>query len=127
VYLDATNGRITAVANSSTLIAGIAMEDASGTTSTVQKVQVIYPGDQLIVRCYDASDAAETASSNFKASFSYDIEVDANGVAYAEVDSEHATTEELIFVESVFDALGDATNDGIFVVEAVASNFGSAG
>lgn len=126
VYLDATNGRVTAVANSGTLICGIAQKDASGVTSTNAPVQIIRPGDRLQVSCYDASDAAAKAASNFKAGFTYDIEV-VNGVAYAERDSEHATSEELIFIQPIYDVNGDSTNYGIFQVEAVALNFGSSG
>ena len=126
VYLDATNGRITEVDDSGTLIAGIAQEAASTTTSTMQAVQIIRPGDRVRFRCYDASDAAETAASNFKAGFTYDIER-VSGIAYAEVDSEHATTEELIFIAPVYDSTGTSTNDGYFQVEAVALNFGSSG
>jgi len=126
VYLDATNGRITLCGDSATLIAGIVQENASGTATTMQAVQLIKPGDEVVFRCYDASDAAEKSSSNFKAGFTYDIE-EIDGVAYAELDSEHATTEELIFICPVYDANGDATNDGVFQVEAVACNFGSSG
>ena len=123
VYLDATNGLVTLVGDSGTLIAGIAQEDASGTTSTAAHVQIIRPGDRVYFTCYDASDAAEKAASNFKAGFTYDIE-EISGVAYAEFDSGHATSEELIFIQPVYDANGTSTNVGIFQVEATALNFG---
>lgn len=124
VYLDATNGRVTACADGATLITGIAQEDASGVTSADAHVQIIRPGDRLLITCYDESDGAEKAASSFKAGFTYDLEVDANGVCYAEYDTEHATTEELIFIQPVYDASGTSTNVGIFVVEATALTFG---
>jgi len=126
VYLDATNGRITIDTDSTTLIAGVVLEDASTTTSTSQKVQIVRPGDRMNFTCYSASSAAETAASGFKAGFTYDIE-EVSGVSYAELGSEHATTEELIFIQPVYDSLGVSTNRGIFQVEAVALNFGSSG
>lgn len=124
VYLDATNGLITAVANSGTKIAGIVQQDASTTTSTAGQIQIIRPGDRVEVQCYDASDAAEVAASGFKAGFTYDIEV-VSGVSYAELDSEHATTEELTFVQAVEDSTGTSTNRGIFILETAALNFGA--
>lgn len=126
VYLETSSGQITIDTDSTTLIAGIVQEDASTTQTTKQKVQIIRPGDRMLFTCYDASDAAETSSSNFKAGFTYDIE-EVSGVSYAEVDAAHATTEELIFIQSVYDSLGAATNEGIFQVEGVALNFGSSG
>ena len=123
VYLDATNGRITIVGDSGTLIAGVVLEDATGVTSTSQKVQIIRPGDRLYVRCWDDSDGAEVAASTLKAGFTYDIEL-ISGVAYAEFDSGHADTEELLFIQPVYDANGDSTNVGIFQVETTALNFG---
>lgn len=123
VYLDATNGLVTAVGDSGTLIGGIAQADASGTTSTAAYVQIIRPGDRVIFTCYDASDAATTSASNFKAGFTYDIE-EISGVSYAEVDSAHATSEELIFIQPVYDATGASTTKGIFQIEATALNWG---
>lgn len=123
VYLDATNGRVTAVGDSGTLIAGIVQKDASGVTSTAMPVQIIRPGDRLYFTCWDDSDGAEKAASSYKAGFTYDIEL-VSGVCYAEYDSENATTEELIFIQPVYDANGDSTNVGIFQVETTALNFG---
>lgn len=123
VYLDATNGRITEIANSGTKILGLVQEDASTTTSTRQAVQIINPGDEVYFLCYDASDAAQVAANTFKAGFTYDIELEATDlVSYAEIDSEHATTEELIFLEAVYDVNGDSTNWGVFTLEGVAMN-----
>ena len=124
VYLDATNGRVTACADGATLITGIAMKDATTVTSADAPVQIIQPGDLLYITCYDESDGAEVAANTLKAGFTYDLEVDANGVCYAEYDTEHATTEELIFVQPVYDANGDSTNVGIFQVETTALTFG---
>ena len=123
VYLEASSGQITICGDSATKIAGIVLEDASTTQTTSQKVQIIRPGDRMVFTCYDDSDSAEYAASNYKAGFSYDIEL-ISGVAYAEYDSEHATTEELIFIEEVLDSTGTSTTQGIFQVEATALNFG---
>ncbi len=123
-YLDTSNGRVTGpVADSGDLIGGIAQEDASGTANTVARMQIIRPGDRMVFTCYDASDAAETAASNFKAGLTYDIE-EIDGVCYAEVDSEHATTENLTFIAAVLDSTGTSTNEGIFQVETNSLNFG---
>jgi hypothetical protein len=122
VYLEASSGQITIVTDSTTLIAGIVLEDASTTQTTLQKVQIVRPGDRMVFTCYDASDAAETAADNFKAGLTYDIE-EISGVSYAEVDSAHATTEELHFIQAVYDAAGASTNQGIFSVETNALNF----
>lgn len=122
VYLDATNGRITALADSGTKILGIAQEDASTTTSTRQAVQIINPGDEVLFQCWDASDGATVLADTLKAGFTYDVELDANLVSWAEYDSEHATTEELIFLEAVYDVNGTATTWGVFTLEGVAMN-----
>jgi hypothetical protein len=125
VYLDATNGYITACAASATKIAGIAMQDASTTLNTRQNVQIIRPGDRMTFLCFDDSDDAEVAANTLKPGFTYDIEVD-SGVSYAEHDSENATSEELIFIQAVYDSTGTSTNWGIFQIEATALNFGHA-
>jgi len=126
VYLDATNGLVTECTDSTALIAGIAQVSASGTASTVAPVQIIKPGDEVIFTCYGTTAVAEVAANTFKQGFTYDLE-EINGVCYAEIDSEHATTEELIFLRPIYDVNGDSTNQGVFQVEAVALNFGSAG
>jgi hypothetical protein len=76
--------------------------------------------------CYDATDSAEIAASDFKAGLTYDIEL-VSGVCYAEHDSEHATSRNLIFIQPVYDTTGASTNRGIFQVEGVSLNFGSSG
>jgi len=124
VYLDATNGYITACAGSATKIAGVVMEDASGTLNTRQHVQILRPGDRVAMLCFDDSDDAQVAANTFKPGFTYDIEVD-SGVSYAEYDSEHATTEEFTFIQAIYDSTGTSTNWGIFVPENAALNFGS--
>ena len=118
----ASTGLIAAFATSGTAITGIAMEDASGTASTAAHVQIIRPGDRVQFTCYDVSDGAETSASNFVAGATYDIEV-VSGVCYAEHDSVHATTEELIFVQPVYDVNGDSTTEGIFMIEGAALTF----
>lgn len=124
VYFDATNGRVTGpVGDSGAVIGGIAQEDASGTANTDAAVQIIRPGDLMIFTCYSTTASAEVTSTSFKAGFTYDIE-DISGVAYAELDSGHATTEELHFIQGVYDAAGALTNQGIFTVEFNALNFG---
>jgi hypothetical protein len=77
----------------------------------------------MIFTCYSTTASAEVTSTSFKAGFTYDIE-DISGVAYAELDSGHATTEELHFIQGVYDAAGALTNQGIFTVEFNALNFG---
>ena len=126
VYLDATNGLVTALAEIGAVIAGIVQEDASGTASTAAHVQLIKPGDDVLIRCYDESDAAEVAANTFKVGFTYDTEVDANIVAYAEIDTEHATTGEWIFIAPVLDASGASTNWGVFQLELHANELAGA-
>lgn len=124
VYLDATNGYITSCAGSTTKIAGVAQQDASGTLNTRQNIQIIRAGDRLAVLCFDDSDSAEVAANTLKPGFSYDLEVD-SGVSYAEHDSENATTEELVFIQAIYDSTGTSTNWGIFQVDGTALNFGA--
>ena len=116
-------GLITAVANDGTEILGIAMEDASGTTSAAIHVQVIRTGDLIEMRCVDdiATDVA-VAASGFSPGHTYPVAVDSNGVCAAELAGIHDNTEELVFIQPVYDANGSSTTRGIFVLEVGATN-----
>lgn len=111
-----SSGAVVVVADSGTSILGIAGDDASGTASTDAPVQVVTATDRVVFTCYDESEGAETSASNFTAGLTYDLE-EVSGVHYAEVDSEHATSEELIFVQPVYDVNGDSTTRGVFMFE----------
>ena len=126
VYLDSSNGLVTALADGGAVIAGIVQEDASGTVSTAAHVQIIKPGDDVLLICYDESDTAEVLASTYKAGFTYDTEIDANGVAYAEYDNEHATNVQWIFISPVLDAAGASTNWGVFQLELHANELAGA-
>ena len=52
----------------------------------------------------------------------YAIAVDGNGVCAADLATTHASTEELVFIQPVYDSNGDSTNRGIFVLEGGAAN-----
>jgi predicted RecA/RadA family phage recombinase len=123
VYLDASNGHVTILGEVGAVIAGIAQKDATGTTSADAPVMIFKPGDDIIMRCYDESDAAEVDADNFKAGFTYDTEIDSDGVAYAEIDTESATANEWVFVAPVLDSAGDSTTEGVFQLELHANQW----
>jgi hypothetical protein len=123
VYLEASSGQITICADSADIIGGIVQEDATGTAGTSQKVQIVRAGDLVEFTCIDETDDGEVAADTLYAGNTYDIELN-SGVAYAEHDSEHATTENLHFVAPMYDSLGVSTNRGYFTIEINSLNFG---
>ena len=123
VYLEAASGQVATCADSADLICGIAQEDATGTQGTAQKVQIIRPGDLVEFTCIDETDDSEVLANTLYAGNTYDIELN-SGVAYAEHDSENATTENLHFVAPIYDSFGVSTTRGYFTIETNTLNFG---
>lgn len=114
-------GAVTACDNGAARILGIAQKDATGTTSADAPVQVARPGDLIEMRCVDdiATDVA-VAASGFSAGQTYAIAIDDNGVCAADLSETNALTEELVFIQPVYDATGASTTRGIFVLESLA-------
>jgi predicted RecA/RadA family phage recombinase len=123
VVLEGTSGQINAYATDGEAICGVVLEDASGTQATMQKVQIVRAGDRIALLCWDTSDNALVAADTLKAGFTYAIEV-ISGVSYAEYDTEHATTENIHFIQAMYDSSGTSTNWGIFSVETNSLQFG---
>ena len=117
-------GLVTACDDGAARIAGIAQEDATGVTSAAAHVQIIRPGDLIEMGCVDdvATDALVLASG-FSPGQTYAIAVDSNGVANADLSETNALTEELVFIQPVYDATGASTYRGVFVLEGVAAQF----
>ena len=116
-------GAVTACDNAADRILGIAQKDATGTTSADAPVQVFRPSDFIEMGCVDAAATdVLVAASGLKAGYTYSIAIDSNGVCNADLNTEHATTEEVIFVQPVYDANGDSTYRGIFTLESLAGN-----
>lgn len=116
-------GAVTACDNAAARILGIAQEDATTTTSEDQDVQIFRPGDFIEMGCVDAAATdVLVAASGLKAGYTYAIAIDSDGVCNADLNTEHATTEEVVFVQPVYDVLGDSTYRGIFCLEGVACN-----
>ena len=114
-------GAVTACNNAAGRLLGLVQEDASGTTSTGQDVQVFRPGDFIEMGCVDAAATdVLVAASGLKAGYTYDIAIDADGVCNADLNTENALTGSVVFVQPVYDALGDSTYRGIFCLEGVA-------
>ena len=113
-------GATTACDDAAVRILGIVQEDASTVTSTASYVQVARPGDLIEMGCVDAAATdVLVAASGLTAGNTYAIAIDSNGVCNADLNTDHATTEELVFVQPVYDANGDSTYRGIFVLESL--------
>jgi len=120
--VEAVAGAVTACDDGAARILGIVQNDATGTTSADNYVQVARPGDLIEMGCVDAAATdVLVAASGLKAGYTYAVAIDSNGVCNADLNTEHATTEELVFVQPVYDANGDSTYRGIFVLEGVAA------
>lgn len=118
--VEAVGGAVTACDNAAARILGIAQADATGTTSADAYVQVTRPGDLIEMGCVDAAATdVLVAASGLKAGYTYAIAIDGDGVCNADLNTEHATTEEIVFVQPVYDANGDSTYRGIFVLESL--------
>jgi len=113
-------GKVTACDNGAARILGIAQSDASGTTDADAYVQVARPGDLIEMGCVDDI-AADTPvlASGFSAGQTYAIAIDADGVCNADLSETNALTEELVFVQPVYDATGASTYRGVFVLESL--------
>ena len=121
--VEAVAGAVTACDDAAARLLGIVQEDASTVTSTAVRVQVFRPGDFIEMGCVDAlATDVLVAASGFKAGYTYSIAIDSNGVCNADLNTEHATNAEVIFVQPVYDANGDSTYRGIFTLEGVACN-----
>ena len=123
--VDFTGGGVTAVADAETRLGGIAMKDATTvSTGNIEiPVQVWKTGDRVDMLCVtNASSDVEVAASSFSQGQTYAIAVDGNGVCAADLATTHASTEELVFIQPVYDSNGDSTNRGIFVLEGGAAN-----
>jgi hypothetical protein len=73
------------------------------------------------MRCISTAGGSETLASGMIPGSTYAVDIDANGVARADLSTANATTEEVLFIEPVKDVNGTATYEGIFVLEGVAS------
>ena len=98
------SGGATVCASDPTVVLGIAQVDATNVTSANISipVEVIKPGDRVAIKCYDTSDAAVKAASNFLRGKSYGIVV-ASNVHY--LDFDETTTDVAVFIEPL-----DSTN-----------------
>ena len=113
-------GAVTACDDAAARILGIAQGDATGTTSADAYVQVARPGDLIEMGCVDAAATdVLVAASGLKAGYTYAIAIDGNGVCNADLNTENALTEELVFVQPVYDSTGASTYRGVFVLESL--------
>lgn len=120
--VELVGGAVTACDNGAERILGIVQEDASGVTSADAYVQVARPGDLIEMGCVDAAATDVLVdASGLKAGYTYAVAIDGNGVCNADLNTENAVTEELVFVQPVYDANGDSTYRGVFVLEGVAA------
>lgn len=95
---DSANGSATVVASDGTSILGIAQKAATNVTSGNIEipVEVIQPGDYVAIQCYDTSDGAVKAASNFLKGKAYGLIVTGN-VAY--IDFDETTADACVFIE----------------------------
>ena len=105
------DGAATVVASDGQLVLGIAQKPGTNVTSanTTIPVEVIRPGDRVAMQCYDTSDAAVKAASNFLRGKAYGL-ILASNVHYADFDE--TTADAVVFIEPL-----DSTNKpywGIF-------------
>ena len=99
------NGQATVWAESgSNPVLGIAQVDATNVSSGNINipVEVIKPGDRVAIQCYDTSDAAKKAASNFLKGKSYGLVI-ASNVCY--LDFDETTADVAVFIEPL-----DSTN-----------------
>jgi len=80
-----TAGRVKAIADAGVKLWGIAMEDASGTTDNLVQVDLILPGDRLIVSCYHAT-AASAVMANANVGDTYQV-ITSSNVTYLDKSS----------------------------------------
>jgi hypothetical protein len=92
------NGAATVVPSDGTSILGIAQTAATNVTSAHETidVEVIKPGDRVAIRCYDTSDTAVKAASNFLKGKSYGL-VLASNLYY--IDFDETTADACVFIE----------------------------
>jgi len=116
-------GKVTACDNGAARILGIVQQDASGTTDTDAYVEVFRPGDLIEMGCVDAAATdVLVAASGLKAGYTYAVAINGDGVCNADLNTENALTEELVFVQPIYDVNGDSTYRGVFVLESLAPN-----
>ena len=75
VYL--SSGLVTACADDAQSVFGIALEDASGTANTSQRVYALYPDDVLEANVYHGT-AASAVTAEAQRGENYALEVDSN-------------------------------------------------
>ena len=125
VKLTTTAGTVCIAADGTTGFLGIAMEDASGTTSAALKVQVCRPDTPIIARCTVAG-VATAPSTVLTQGVAYDFYIDTTDYWFG-VDT--ATGGPIVVYEHpIYDGLGAETYWGVFrLLEGQAGNFDEAG
>ena len=125
VKLTTTAGTVEIAEDGTTGFLGIAMEDASGTTSAALKVQVCRPDTPIIARCTVAG-VATKPSTVLTQGVAYDFYIDTTDYWFG-VDS--ATDGPfLVYEKPVYDGLGNETYWGVFrLLEGQAGNLDEAG
>lgn len=120
-----SSGQAVIATDGTTGLLGIAQETASGTQTTMRKVQVVRPHtDYIIAHCVNAGTAA--LASTFTVATAYDFYVDSDSVFHADAGATDGPI--LIFVQPIYDVNGDSTYWGIFqLLAGQAGNLDSAG
>ena len=111
VKLTTTAGTVEIAEDGTTGLLGIAMEDASGTTSAALKVQVCRPNTRIVARCTVAG-VATAPSTVLTQGVAYDFYIDTTDYWFG-VDS--ATGGPVVIYESpIYDGAGTETTWGNF-------------
>ena len=110
VKLTTTAGTVEIATDGTTGFLGIAMEDASGTTSAALKVQVCRPETRIIARV--TNNGTDALPTTLTQGVAYDWYIDADSVFY--VDAAATDGPVVIYEQPVYDATGTSTYWGIF-------------
>jgi len=124
VKLTTTAGTVEIATDGTTGFLGIAMEDASGTTSAALKVQVCRPDTEIIARV--TSNGTDALPTTLTQGVAYDWYIDSDSVFY--VDAAATDGPVVIYEAPIFAADGSSSYWGRFrLLEGQAGNLDEAG
>jgi len=107
------SGEIREAANSDSKVLGQAQKAASGVTGTAVAVDEWFDGDIIAIDCYNSSDAAVYAASNFIPGDKYSIQLVGSNW-YADFLNTAGITDALVFIKSYGDLRDELTDQTIY-------------
>lgn len=114
VYLN--SGAVTVTADGDTPVMGVALKDATSTSSASAvveiPVQVIGPDDEILIQVCNTSGSLEASNTTCKPGKSYDLQTVSTNLHY--IDSSDTTNDKFVYLGPIRDAAGSATYWGRF-------------